>query len=144
MKSLKYLLFLFIGICTPGLINAQCKSFTKKICLPELKPYKHNGKLNSTVLSPGDKAEMSMTFFSGQNYRLLVCAQDVLGTASYKVMDADRNIIFESTKSPDKKYFEFKVSSTQQLIVEITIPNKKTLTGIIPEGCVSILVGYKD
>jgi hypothetical protein len=144
MNTVKYLLAAFITLYAFTETAAQCKSYTKKVCLPELKPYKHNGKLNNTILSPGDKAEMSLTFFSGQNYRLFVCSQDIIGTATYKVMDADRNVIFESAKNPDKKYFEFKVASTQQLIVEITIPNKKSLTGIIPEGCVSILVGYKD
>lgn len=123
--------------------NAQCKSYAKRSCRPMLTPFIHNGMVNNAVLVPGDKAEMLLTFFSGQEYRLMVCAMPVLGNVSFRILDSDRNPIYESKKDPSKNYFDFKVASTQQLIVEITVPENKTAVDIVPEGCVTILVGFK-
>ena len=122
---------------------AQCKSYAKRNCRPQLKPYLHNGQLNNAVLIPGDKAELLLTFFSGQEYRLMVCAMPVLGNVTFRILDSDRNVIYESKKSPDKKYFDFKVASTQQLIVEINVPESYKPSEIVPEGCVSVLIGFK-
>lgn len=131
---------LFVGVNES---NAQCKSYAKRSCRPLLTPYLHNGQVNNAVLVPGDKAELLLTFFSGQEYRMVVCAMPVLGAVTYKVMDSDRNVIFESAKNKDKKFFDFKVASTQQLIVEILVPESKSISDIVPEGCVSVLIGFK-
>lgn len=138
--SLSALLFVGVGINES---NAQCKSYAKRSCRPLLTPYLHNGQVNNAVLVPGDKAELLLTFFSGQEYRMIVCGMPVLGEVTYKVMDSDRNVIFESAKNKDKKYFDFKVASTQQLIVEINVPESKSISDIVPEGCVSVLIGFK-
>jgi hypothetical protein len=37
-------------------IHAQCKSFTKRKCLPHLAPYMNNGQLNTATMSPGQTA----------------------------------------------------------------------------------------
>ena len=38
--------------------NAQCRTFTKKNCLPLLEGYIQNENYNSAVLIPGDEAEL--------------------------------------------------------------------------------------
>lgn len=142
-KIVSLLLFTLFFMPAMNEVNAQCKSYAKRQCRPVLSPYVHDGKVNNAVLVPGDKAELLLTFYSGINYRMMVCAMPVLGEVSYKILDSDRNVIFESKKNPDKKYFDFKVGSTQQLIVEIIIPEAKSKQDIVPEGCVAVLIGTK-
>jgi hypothetical protein len=144
MKLLNILTLAFVLLLsTASDSSAQCKSYAKRNCRPLLSPYLHNGQLNNAVLVPGDKAELLLTFFSGQEYRMMVCAMPVLGAVSFRVLDSDRNVIYESKKNPDKKYFDFKVASTQQLIVEINVPESYKPTEIVPEGCVAVLIGFK-
>ncbi|MFI5204891.1 MAG: hypothetical protein ACHQF2_10380 [Flavobacteriales bacterium] len=134
--------FLFVGIASfTGVTN--CKSFYKKKCRPQVAPYTHNGQMNNAVLRPGDKAEIMLTFNSGKEYRLIICAMENLGKVKFKVMDIDRNVIYTNEKERDKKTFDFKVASTQQLIVEMEVPDKTPLNEIQPEGCVNVLVGFK-
>ena len=57
---------------------SQCKGFVKKQ-IPKLAPFIHNGQINSSVLLSGDHAELTLTFYSGQNYRILVSNQETLG-----------------------------------------------------------------
>lgn len=140
----RHILFLalvaFLGMAQEA--DAQCKSYVKRNCRPGLTPYLHNGQVNNAILVPGDKAELLLTFFAGQEYRLMICSMPVLGAVSFRVLDSDRNPIYESKKNPSQNYFDFKVASTQQLIVEINVPEAKTNNDIVPEGCVSVLIGF--
>lgn len=136
-------LTLLLVLLSPVFVSAQCRSFTKKKCRPQLTPYVHNGQMNSAVLFPGDKADIMLTFYSGQKYRLLVCAQEQLGDVTYRVMDVDRNEVYNS-KDKDQSEFDFKVASTQQLIVEVNVPESETTHDMDYQGCVSILVGFSE
>ncbi|MCB9198756.1 MAG: hypothetical protein H6600_09865 [Flavobacteriales bacterium] len=141
MKLLK--LTLIIALLLPLAASAQCRAFTKKNCRPALNPYIHNGQMNSAVLFPGDKADIMLTFYSGQKYRLLICGEEQLGKVTFRVLDIDRNEIYNSA-GKDKPEFDFKVASTQQLIVEVNVPESSTTHDMDYQGCVSILVGFSE
>ena len=141
MKNLS--LIILLSLLIPIGINGQCRGFTKKKCRPEIEPYIHNGQMNSAVLFPGDSADIMLTFYSGQEYRLYVCAEEQLGEVSYKISDIDKNVIFDS-EAAENKTFDFKVASTQQLIVSVAVPESENTHDIDFQGCVSILVGFKN
>jgi hypothetical protein len=142
MKLFSFILF--IALLVPSLTNAQsCRSFTKKTCRPALENYIHNGQMNTAVLFPGDKADMMLTFYSGQKYRLLVCTQEQLGDVTFRVLDIDRNEVYNS-KSKGSNKFDFKVASTQQLIVEVNVPESNATHDMDFQGCISILVGFTE
>lgn len=129
---------LFVGISGSF---AQCKNIAKKQCFPALAPYVQNGQFNSARLSPGENAEVALTFYAATSYRLLVCSEAVLGDVSYKVIDVDKNELFNSKKA-ESKQFDFNVATTQQLFVIVDVPPLDSPNKISPEGCVSILVGF--
>ena len=121
---------------------SQCKGFVKKQ-IPKLSPFIHNGQINSSVLLSGDHAELTLTFYSGQNYRILVTGQETLGNVFFVVRDAGKNQIF-SSKDQKSDYWDFTVESTQQLTIEVMVPDVDAPSGLVPSGCVSILVGFKQ
>jgi hypothetical protein len=144
MKTLKALLVIVAVISFTNLSFGQsCRTYAKKECRPAMAPYIHNGQLNSAILFPGDKADILLTFYSGQKYRILVCAQEQLKGMTFRILDVDRNEIYNS-KTKKANIFDFKVASTQQLIVEVTIPEAKSANGIESQGCVSIMVGFME
>lgn len=140
MMKYLYIVFAFV-LLLPSLSQAQCKSFTKKKCIPQLGEYSFNGQLNTAVLTRGEEAELMLSFYSGQKYRMYVCAEEQLGDVEYEIMDIDRNVIY-SSKDKDVKLFDFKVPSTQQLILHVMIAGEKTKHALAFQGCVSILVGF--
>jgi len=145
MKKVFYsLLFLSFLAGAPLQSNAQCKSFTKKTCLPNLEPYVYNGQLNSAVLSEGDVAELLLTFYGGQDYRISICSHEVLGKIMFQVFDTEKNLLFDNEKNNLTNTWDFKSNSTQQLIVRVTVPKEKNRSGMVQSGCVSILVGFKE
>ena len=141
MKNLS-LLFL-LSILIPVGISGQCRGFTKKTGRPLVEPYIHNGQMNSAVLFPGDSAEIMLTFYSEQQYRLVICAEEQLGDVSYQVSDIERNLIFDS-KNSNSKVFDFKVESSQQLIIAVAVPESDNTHDLKYQGCVAVLVGFKN
>ena len=138
-----FLLFTAIGMVTQA--DAQCKRFTQKNCLPALSPYTNNGQINSTTLHEGDSASMNMTFYSLLEYRLMVCTHPVLGEgAFFRVKDDGGEILYSSEgKSPN--YWDFRVNSTQDLRIDVVIPeDQERVTDMPPSGCVSIVLGFKE
>lgn len=143
MRTLKFIIAMAMLIALPMATHAQCKGFIKKTCLPRLKPFTTNGQLNNAVMAAGETAELQMTFYSGQEYRIIICSQEVLGKVSFKVYDSGKHELFDSKNTNDPSTWDFKVTSTQQLIILIEIPPLDSPNSIVPTGCVSVLVGFK-
>ena len=141
-------IFLF-SVLTIGLIigstflaQAQCKKFTKKVCLPTLSPYTYNGQLNSAILGEGDVAELLLTFHKGHKYRVSVCNEEMIGEVQFKIFDTKKNLIFERSQESEEPFWDFISKSTQQLIIQITVPEEEPKDEILKDGCVTILVGF--
>jgi len=122
---------------------AQCKGFVKKQ-IPKLSPFIHNGQINSSVLLSGDHAELTLTFYSGQTYRIMVTGQETLGDVFFLMKDASKSQLFSSKDQRKTDYWDFTVESTQQLTIEVMVPDVDAPSGLVPSGCVSILVGFKQ
>ena len=120
--------------------NAQCRSFTKKNCLPALDGYIQNENYNSAVLIPGDEAELELTFLGGVEYRVAVCAHPVLGDVTFEVLDGQNIRIWSNADGTD--HIDFQVEQTQRLRFRVKVPD--TDAAILHEGCVSILLGSKE
>jgi len=138
------ILFLAVLMMTID-VEAQCKRFTQKNCLPTLSPFTNNGQINSTTLYGGDSASMNMTFYSLLDYRLMVCAHPVLGEgAFFRVKDGDGEVLYSSEGKPTN-YWDFRVNSTQDLHIDVVIPeDSEDVSDMPPSGCVSIILGFKE
>ncbi len=124
--------------------SAQCKNFTKKQCLTELSGYTGNGQYNGAVMFEGEEATLVQTFYSGKEYRLFVCAHPAISDSLFfEVRDYRKAMIF-SSRAKSTKSFDFSVESTQQLFIRVAVPEMGTANELKKNGCVSILVGFKD
>lgn len=130
-------------LLTASTAQAQCKSFAKNKCVPGLAPYKFNETFNGAQLSPGDEAEVALTFYSGQEYRVMVCAQAILGEVNWKLVDENNKIVFESLADEPKHHFDLKAAGTTQLRCVVWVP-ARAKTEYVHLGCVAIMVGFKE
>ena len=120
--------------------NAQCRTFTKKNCLPALDGYVQNENYNSAVLIPGDEAELELTFLAGIDYRVAICAHPVLGSVEFEVLDEQNIRVWSNSDGSD--HLDLRVENAQRLKFKVRVPD--TDAAILHEGCVSILLGSKD
>jgi hypothetical protein len=86
---------------------------------------------------------MNLTFYSGQDYRIVVSAQPELGDVSFVVMDMQKKVVFDSKKNDLPDFWDFKVKNTQQFILEVQVPESESTSSVPPSGCVAVMVGFK-
>jgi hypothetical protein len=123
---------------------AQCKGFAKKVCKLELAPYIHDGNFHAAVLSEGEEAELYKTFYSDQQYRIAICGTETLPNIEFKVIDANKNVLYDNKKNNFARSWDFKLESSQQLKIYIKIPVTSTSADELINGCVSIMFGFKE
>lgn len=143
MKSLAYIAFvsLFLAASLPG--AAQCKNFAKKICKLELAPYIHDGNFNAAILTEGEDAELFKTFYAGQEYRISVCGSESLPKIEFRVLDVERKLLYTNASNNYSTSWDFKVESTQQLIIIVKVLGTDNNSTEPTSGCVAIMFGLK-
>ena len=144
MKKAFYTVLVLASIGSTSQALAQCKTFTKKQCMPLLKPYIHNGQMNNITLFPGEDASLVQTFYSGQNYRVQLCAQENLGDSTYFKVVTENNDVVYSTQHQNEQFWDFNVANTQNLKITVIVPDSKPADEIEQNGCVAVLIGFKD
>lgn len=123
--------------------DAQCKAFAKKVCLPELGSYIHDGNYHAAILVEGEEAELYKTFYSDMEYRVAICGEDKLPSVEFRILDANKNVLYTNKDANYAKTWDFKLQSSQQLklIVKVSSFNKSGETPA--SGCVAIMFGFK-
>src|ERR1035437_10152420 len=109
------ILAVFFSLAITISVSAQCKGFAKQICKSELLPYIHDGNYHAAILSEGEEAELYKTCFPDQEYRIAVCGSEDVPPLEFKVIDADRNVLFDNKEHNMVKSWDFKVESGKQL-----------------------------
>ncbi|PLX20552.1 MAG: hypothetical protein C0599_08810 [Salinivirgaceae bacterium] len=124
--------------------QAQCRKFTKNTCVPQLDPFIFNGQVNSALLNEGDIAELMLTFYADQEYRVLICSEDQLGSVGFKLKDTNDKVLFDNRDHNMAEFWDFTSNTTQQIIVEMEVPESTEASDKLKNGCVAILVGFKE
>ncbi len=123
--------------------NGQCKAFAKKICIPELGAYTHDGNYHAAILVEGEEAELYKTFYSDMDYRVAVTGEDKIPEVEFKVLDANKNVLYSNKDANYAKTWDFKLQSSQQLKLVVKV-NSFNKPGDTPaSGCVAIMFGFK-
>jgi len=146
MKKYTIILVAALGFffLSPQSAKAQCKTFAKTTCKSELLPYVHDGIYNATVLSEGETVELYKTFYSGQEYRIVVCGGDELPPVEFQILDGDRNVLFDNRDADFAQVWDFKLGASQMLVVSIQVQTSEEMSDEIKSGCVAVLVGFMN
>lgn len=136
------ILVLFLAAATLN-VDAQCKAFAKKTCLPELGPYTHDGNYHAAVLVEGEEAELYKTFYSDMEYRVAICGEDKLPNVEFKILDSNKNVLYSNKEANYAKTWDFKLQASQQLKLIVKVSSFNAPGDTPASGCVSIMFGFK-
>jgi len=126
-----------------SIANAQCKSFAKKECLPEILPYTHDGNYHAAVLVEGEEAELYKTFYSDMEYRVAIVGEGKLPAIEFKILDTNKNVLYSNKDKEYAKTWDFKLQSSQQLKLVIKVSSFNQPGDTPANGCVAIMFGFK-
>ena len=144
MRSVKIILLVAIFvIARNGYVNAQCKAFAKKDCLPELANYTHDGNYHAAVLVEGEEAELYKTFYSDMEYRVAIVGEEKLPDIEFRIIDANKNVLYSNKEKDFAKTWDFKLQSSQQLKLVVRVPSLNQSGQVPTSGCVAIMFGFK-
>ncbi len=115
---------------------AQCNTVVKE-GITKLDPYSFNGQINAAKINDKNPLEIHIVFYKGYNYKIQInCELWYADKIAFKVLDANKNEIYNSSKSEVKDSWTFFSNSVQELIIV-------TSSEVDKKHCVSVLVGMK-
>ena len=83
---------------------------------------------------------MLLTFFSGEEYRMMVCNDDYLKNVRFKLFDVYNKLLFDSTKNGGTRSFDFVARLTTQFKLRIMSDDQGNNAQY---GCLSVMIGHK-
>jgi hypothetical protein len=140
---LRFSVLLVILFSTLGSASGQCVSFARNIAKPLLQEFIHDGNYNATYMEEGESAELYKTFFEDEEYRLVVSAVESLPQLHIRLLDDQRNVVFDNANHDFSQVWDFTAESTGTMIVYIKIPDNEQGSQITG-GCIAILFGVKS
>lgn len=130
------LLFLTFSYCTK--VDAQCDTIAK-ICSENFTDaYLSDGQQYRALLIDDQTAEFHLTLYGGSTYRFSACSGLENGNLIFRMYDSERNELFSNKKHSLTPYWDFKINSTLNVIIEANLNEKK-----VTSGCAVLLVGFK-
>lgn len=143
MKILRIIPILVLFLLGTTNADAQCKAFAKKVCLPELGTYIHDGNYHAAILVEGEEAELYKTFYSDMEYRVAICGEEKLPNIEFKVLDSNKNVLYSNKDANYAKSWDFKLQSSQQLKLVVKVLSFNQPGDTPASGCVAIMFGFK-
>ena len=124
-------------------VDAQCKAFAKKECIPELGSYTHDGNYHAAVLVEGEEAELYKTFYSDMEYRVAIVGEGKLPAVEFRILDANKNVLYSNKDANFAKTWDFRLESSQQLKLVVKVSSFNQSGDVPASGCVAIMFGFK-
>ena len=139
----KHLKFLFLIGCLTFVFEsskAQCDTIANVCARHMAKQFLSDGQeYRALLLNNDETAEFHSTFYGGTTYRVVACSGTGDGNLVFSVYDADRNLIFTNSDYKNAPFWDFKVNSTVDCIIEARLGG-----GTQGSGCAVILIGFKQ
>jgi hypothetical protein len=118
--------------------NAQCDSIATVCSKNFTKEYLSDGQEYRALLIEEQTAEFHLTLYGGSTYRFGACSGLSDGNLIFRLYDEERNELFSNKEHALSPYWDFKVNSTLDIIVEANLNLDK-----VSSGCAVLLVGFK-
>ncbi len=120
---------------------AQCDTIAS-LCIKHItNNYISDGQqYRSMLLNAEETAEFHTTMFAETIYRFAACSGLKDGNLIFRVLDKDRNVLFTNQNYRNAPYWDFKVKSAVDVIIEAQLdPDRNP-----GSGCAVLLIGFKQ
>lgn len=134
---MKKLLLSLFTVMVAQFAIAQC-DITADICQDHITGnYLSDGQHYRALLLENQVAEFNATLYGGSTYRFAACSGTQDGNLQFRVYDKERNLIFRNTEYQNAPYWDFKLESTMDVIIEAELD---PIAG--SSGCAVMLIGF--
>ncbi len=139
LKSLPVIIAIVVGGLFSNNANAQCDTIAS-LCGKHLQSgYISDGQQYRALLINDEVSEFHTTFYGGSTYRIAACSGLTDGNLIFSVYDNERNLLFTNKDHSNSAYWDLKITSTINCIIEAHLDTEK-----VASGCCVLLVGFKQ
>lgn len=139
-KFILALSLLTAGTCI-NTTNAQCDTIASMCSKHIISTFISDGQqYRSLLLNSEEYAEFHTTFFGETTYRIAACSGTSDGNLIFNIYDQDRHLLFSNRNQKNAPYWDFKVKSTVETIIEAQLDVNRNPGS----GCAVILIGFKQ
>lgn len=118
---------------------AQCDTIAN-VCVKHLSTnFISDGQQHRALLLTSQTAEFHTTFYGGSTYRVAACSGLTDGNLIFIIKDTQNNILFTNKDFKYSPYWDFKITSTVDCIIEANLNAEN-----VASGCAVILIGFKQ
>jgi hypothetical protein len=141
MKKLILAMSFLFASASMTTLNAQCDSIANMCAKHIIASFISDGQqYRSLLLNSEEYAEFHTTFFGETTYRIAACSGRSDGNLIFNIYDQDRRLLFSNRDQKNAPYWDFKVKSTVETIIEAQLDVNKNAGS----GCAVILIGFKQ
>ena len=137
-KSLLFGILLALITFTSNEVMAQCDTIATVCSKNFTTDYLSDGQEYRALLIEEQTAEFHLTLYGGSTYRFGACSGLSNGNLIFRVYDEERNELFSNKSHELSPYWDFKITSTLDVIVEANLNLDE-----VNSGCAVLLVGFK-
>jgi hypothetical protein len=144
----QFLLFTFIlfGLIAFSKHAAAQLDSTTHLCTRHIvPPFVSDGQTYRALVTSNENAEFHATFFSGTTYRIAAASGTTEGNVifsvySYDPNTGDRQLIFTNSQHGNAPYWDFKVNSTVEVVIEASLNQASGKDS----GFIVMAIGFKQ
>jgi hypothetical protein len=141
MKKFVFILSLVAATSIFNRASAQCDTIANICAKHIISTFISDGQqYRALLLNSEETAEFHSTFFGETTYRIAACSGTSDGNLIFNIYDQDRNLLFTNRKQKNAPYWDFKVKSTLETIIEAQLDANRNPGS----GCAVILIGFKQ
>jgi hypothetical protein len=134
------LLALLPVLAFTGSASAQCDTIAKATAKYIVPPFVSDGQSYRALLMSGQTAEFHATLYAGTTYRIASSSAAGDGSILFSIYDQDRNLIFSNSQHNNATYWDFKVTTTVDVVIEANLNPQSGKDS----GCAVLLIGFKQ
>ncbi|MBN2485351.1 MAG: hypothetical protein JXB34_05215 [Bacteroidales bacterium] len=134
---------IFFHLLAITALSQDCTDYHQYHCTYADYTYFYSQQSKSLLLPPGQKSEMNIIVYAGEEYYIALCAHQKLGNVQFRILEDSpkRTEIYDNAKDNYSPSISFANQRTRKLIIEITTPSGKP--GDKNKYCAGVLVEFK-
>ena len=141
MKKTTIIISLLLVCGIGATARAQCDTIASLCAKHITSSFISDGQqYRALLLNPEEYAEFHTTFFGETTYRIAACSGTSDRNLIFNVYDQDRHLLFSNRSQQNAPYWDFKVKSTVEAIIEAQIDAGRNKGS----GCAVILIGFRQ
>ena len=142
MKGLRYIAVTLLLSVLPGHAESQVCDTIASLCARHMEPsfISDGQQYRALLLNSEEYAEFRTTFFGETTYRIAACSGLSDGNLIFNVYDQDRHLLFTNRQHRNSPYWDFKVNSTVEAIIEAQIDPQRNKGS----GCAVLFIGFRQ